>query len=127
VENTPALVRFEVHFNFARASLALLVAAAFLTLPARPLIAQNSPTVASVDPDSGKVNDTITITGANLEKSHVAAVFLSNDKDDFKAAVVSQAADKIVIKVPEVKPGGYNVSIQTGNSILIQPVRFTVQ
>jgi hypothetical protein len=26
-----------------------------------------------------------------------------------------------------VKPGDYKVSIQSGNSILIQPVRFTVQ
>jgi hypothetical protein len=127
VANSPAPAKFERRINLARAALALLAAAAFLALPVRPLVAQNSPSVASVDPDSGKVNDTITITGTNLEKSKVSAVFLSDDKDDHKATVVSQAADKIVIKVPEVKPGGYNISIQNGNAILIQPVRFTVQ
>ena len=31
------------------------------------------------------------------------------------------------MKVPQVKPGGYNVSIQVGNGILIEPVRFTVE
>ena len=83
--------------------------------------------MTSVDPQSGSANDTITLTGENLEKSHVSAVFLSDDKDDHKAAVVSQAADKIVIKVPAVKAGDYNISVQAGNAILIEPVRFTVQ
>jgi hypothetical protein len=31
------------------------------------------------------------------------------------------------MKVPHVKPGDYNISIQEGNAIYIQPVRFTVQ
>ena len=30
------------------------------------------------------------------------------------------------MKVPQVRPGRYNISIQTGNTIYIQPVRFTV-
>lgn len=106
---------------------ALLAAAALLVLPAGPLVAQGSPRVTSVDPASGKPNDIVTVAGEGLEKSRVSAVFLSDDKDDHKAVVVTQAADKIMIKVPEVKPGDYNVSIQSGNAILIEPVRFTVQ
>lgn len=113
--------------RFARAGFALLVAAALLVFPARPLLAQDSPSVTAVDPQSGSANDTITVTGENLDKGHVAAVFLSDDKDDHKAAIVSQAAGKITIKVPAVKAGGYNISIQAGNAILIEPVRFTVQ
>jgi hypothetical protein len=31
------------------------------------------------------------------------------------------------LKVPQVKSGGYNISIQEGDKILILPVRFTVQ
>ncbi len=31
------------------------------------------------------------------------------------------------MKVPHIAPGDYNVSIQTGNAIFIQPVRFTVE
>ncbi len=107
--------------------LALLAAAALLVLSAAPLFAQNEPHVASVDPASGKVSDTITVTGENLGKGHVSAVFLSDKKTDFKATIVEQSAEKIVMKVPQVAPGDYNVSVQTGNTIFIQPVRFTVE
>jgi hypothetical protein len=109
------------------AVLALLAAATLLALPSPLVLAQDSPTVSSVDPTSGKVNDTITVTGTSLGKGSISAVFLSNDKDDFKAAIVEQTDTKIVMRVPQVKPGGYNVSIQKGNSIYIQPIRFTVQ
>ena len=101
-------------------------------LPAAVLLAsslvfsQGSPKITGVDPATGKVNDSVTVSGSNLEKSTVAAVFLSDDKTDYKAAIVEQAADKIVMKVPQVKPGSYNVSIQVGTGILIEPVRFTV-
>lgn len=93
-----------------------------------PLVsAQGTPKVTGVDPASGKVNDSVTIMGESLDKGSVVGVFLSDDKMDYKATIVNQAADKIVMKVPQVKPGGYNVSIQVGNGILIEPVRFTVQ
>jgi IPT/TIG domain len=107
--------------------LAFLAAAALLVLSVAPLFAQNEPHIATVDPASGKVSDTITVTGENLGKGHVSAVFLSDKKTDYKATVVEQSADKIVMKVPQVAPGDYNVSVQTGNTIFIQPVRFTVE
>jgi translation initiation factor IF-2 len=93
-----------------------------------PLIfAQSNPQVTGVDPPSGKVNDSVTVTGTNLEKSSVAAVFLSNDNDDFKATVTDQTAEKIVIKIPQVKSGVYRISVLVGDKILIKPVRFTVE
>jgi len=91
------------------------------------LLAQSNPQVTGVDPPSGKVNDSVTLTGTNLEKSSVAAVFLSNDNDDFKAAVTEQTPEKIVIKVPQVKSGIYRISVQVGDKILIKPLRFTVE
>jgi hypothetical protein len=105
----------------------LLVAVTLLVLPEGPIAAQGSPHVTAVDPASGKPNDIVTVSGEDLEKSHVSGVFLSDDKDDHKAVVVTQTADKIMIKVPEVKAGDYNISIQSGSAILIEPVRFTVQ
>ncbi len=78
--------------------------------------AQNAPKVTGVDPTTGKVNDSITVSGANLAKDSVVAVFLSDDKTDFKATIVNQAADKIVMKVPQVKPGGYNVPFKLGTA-----------
>lgn len=108
-------------------ALAMLVGVALLMMPSRTALAQDSPSMTAVDPVSGKVNDSITVTGTNLGKSGVSAVFLSDDKNDYKATIVEQSDTKIVMKVPEVKAGSYNVSYQKGSSIFIQPIRFTVQ
>jgi len=105
-------------------SLALLAAA---VLMAPSLIAQGNAEVTAVDPSSGKVNDSVTLTGENLGKGSVAAVYLSDDTQDFKAAIVDQSNEKIVMKVPQVKSGNYHVSVQVGDKILIKPIRFTVE
>jgi IPT/TIG domain-containing protein len=108
----------------ARTRLVLLAAIVFLA----PLIfAQSTPQVTGVEPPSGKVNDSVTVSGENLGKSNVSAVFLSDDKNDYKATVVEQSEQKIVMKVPQVKSGNYNVSIQVGDKLFIKPVRFKVE
>jgi hypothetical protein len=104
-----------------------LIFLAALVLLSPFLLAQNNPQVSGVDPASGKVNDDVTIAGENLGKATVVAVFLSDDKMDYKATIVDQSADKIVMKVPQVKAGAYNISVQVGTNILIKPVKFTVQ
>jgi hypothetical protein len=112
------------HRKYARRKLAFLAAAVLLS----PLIfAQSMPQVTSVDPSSGKVNDSVSVIGADLGKNNVSAVYLSDDKIDYKATVVEQSAEKIIIKVPEVKSGNYNISIQVGDKLFIKPVRFKVQ
>jgi IPT/TIG domain len=120
------------HERFARGKQALTLGALLgialiLLTPSHAVLAQNAPSFTTVDPLSGKVNDQITVTGANLGKASISAVFLSDEKNDYKAAIVEQSDTKIVMKVPQVKPGSYNVSYQKGNSIYIQPVRFTVE
>jgi hypothetical protein len=80
-----------------------------------------------VDPVAGKAADNMTLMGENLGKDAVSAVYLSDDTTDHEAMVVEQAADKIVAKVPKVKPGNYNVSIKVGEQIFILPLRFMVQ
>jgi hypothetical protein len=108
----------------ARTRLVLLAVLVFLS----PLIfAQTTPQVTGVDPASGKVNDTVTVSGQNLGKEAVSAVYLSDDKNDYKAVVVEQNAEKIVMKIPQVKPANYNVSIQVGDKLFIKPVRFKVE
>jgi hypothetical protein len=100
----------------------------FLLLCLAPrAVGQNSPKITGVAPATGKVNDSVTLTGENLGKDTVSAVFLSDDKDDYKAALVEQGSAKIILKVPQVKSGAYNISIQEGDKILILPVHFTVQ
>ena len=103
----------------------MLLAATVLL--AQLVIAQGRPQVTGVEPPSGKVNDDLTLTGENLGEETVSAVFLSDDEKDYKATVVEQASEKIVIKVPEVLSGRYNVSVQVGNQIFILPVRFAVE
>ena len=105
----------------------VLLSAAALLFSSLVFSQAPAPKITGVDPEMGKVNDSITVSGANLAKDTVAAIFLSDEKTDYKAVIVEQAADKIVMKVPQVKPGSYNVSIQVGSGILIEPVRFTVQ
>jgi hypothetical protein len=111
--------------RYPQMKLAFLVGAAVLL--ASLVVAQGTPQITGVDPSSGKVNETVTVMGQNLGKDAVSSVFLSDDKSDFKATVVEQVADKIVFKIPQVKAGSYNISIQVGDKIFIKPVRFTVQ
>jgi len=91
------------------------------------VFAQVTARVTGVDPAMGKANDSVTVMGQNLGKASVAGVFLSDDKTDYKATLVDQSDDKIVMKVPDVKAGDYNVSLQVKDQILIMPVRFKVQ
>ena len=91
------------------------------------LAAQNSPRVTGVEPITAKVGASVTINGENLGKGNVTAVYLSDSSEDYKVVIVDQTAAKIVVKIPKVKAGDYNVSIQIKNDILIQPVRLSVE
>jgi hypothetical protein len=90
-------------------------------------VAQNSPQVTGVDPALGKVNDTVTVNGSNVGKESVSAVYLSDDKNDYKSTIVEQSSDKITMKVPQVKAGSYNISLQVGDKLFIKPVKFKVE
>jgi len=102
----------------------LLAAAVFL---ASIVAAQNSPQVTAVEPASGKVNDTVTVSGSDIGKASVSAVYLSDDKNDYKATIMDQSDAKITLKVPQVKAGDYNISVQVGDKLFIKPIKFKVQ
>jgi IPT/TIG domain len=110
------------------AAIAFAVVSLLFAVPPAARAQSDSPHIATVTPGSGKAEDTITITGQNLGKDKVAAVFLSDAKLDHKAVVMDQETTKIVIKVPAgLKAGDYNISVQEGAAIYIQPVIFTVK
>ena len=90
-------------------------------------VAQNAPQVTGVDPEMGKVNDTVTVSGSNLGKATVSSVYLSDEKNDYKAVIVDQSDAKITMKVPQVKAGDYNISVQVGDKLFIKPVKFKVE
>src|SRR5262245_31008717 len=91
------------------------------------LWAQASPKITGVQPETAKVGASITVNGENLGKEVVQAFFFSDDAKDYKAAVSEQSATKVVVKIPELKAGPYNISVQVGDNIFIQPVRMTVE
>lgn len=125
-------LRFATHrakFQWAKAAPLAMAAAlvAFLVTPLALRAQDASAEISTVTPNTGKADDSITITGKNLDKKEVTAVFLSDTKLDHKAVVLDQEPTKIVIKVPALKPGDYNISIQESGSIYIQPVIFKLK
>ena len=126
--NVVSVRKASAHRLFQRGvSVRRLIFVASVALLSPLLFAQSTPQITGVEPPSGKVNDTVTISGQNLGKDAVSAVYLSDDKNDYRATVVEQGAEKIIVKVPQVKSGNYNVSIQVGDKLFIKPVRFKVQ
>jgi hypothetical protein len=110
------------------APLAIAATLALLLVTPLALRAQAaSAEISTVTPNIGKADDSITIVGKNLGKKVVTAVYLSDAKLDHKAVVVDQEPTKIVIKVPALKPGDYNISIEESGSIYIQPLIFKVK
>ncbi len=99
----------------------------FILLTSTLVWSQGVPRLTGVDPASGNVGDTLTIIGENLGDGSVEGFLLSDDEKDFPAVVIEQTPDKVVIKVPEVQLGEYNISLQVENNIFIQPIRFTVE
>ena len=90
---------------------------------------QALPRCTSIEPDTGKVGDVISIKGENLGKKSSADVYLSDATKDTKVAVSDQSETEIKFKVPQIKPGRYHVSILTANkaSIIEQPVVLTIE
>ena len=105
----------------------LIIVAAVLACAASLLCSQSAPKLTGVEPDTCKVGATVTATGENLGKGHVSAIFLTVGDSDFRASIVEQSAEKIILKIPQVKAGRYNLTIQVKNEIFIQPVHVTVE
>jgi len=76
----------------------LLVAASFAAY------AQSAtPRMTSVDPDSGKRGDIITVTGENIGRSHVAKLYLTDGgdgKNDVEVQIVEQTDTTVKFKIP---------------------------
>jgi hypothetical protein len=107
---------------------ALLVAASFAAYAQSP-----TPRMTSVDPDSGKRGDTITVTGENLTKDFVAKLYLTdgvNPKNDVEAQILDQTATTIKFKIPAKAIGGrMALMILTATKpveLIEQPVKLTI-
>ncbi len=90
---------------------------------------QALPRCTSLEPDTGKSGDVISVKGENLDKKSTADLFLTDGSKDTKVAIAEQSETEIKFKVPQVKPGRYHLAILTANkaSIIEQPVVLTVE
>jgi len=90
---------------------------------------QAMPRCTSVEPDTAKVGDAVSVKGENLDKKSTGQVFLTNGTKDTKVTIDEQSASEIKFKVPQIKPGRYHVAILTANgaSMIDQPVVLTVE
>jgi len=104
----------------------LVISATLLTLSAHSGTSSTF-RITAVEPATVRVGSTITLKGENLTRDNVAGVFVSNASDDFPAPIVSQMGTRIVVQIPKVKAGDYNISIQVKRDVLIQPIRLTVR
>jgi len=96
------------------------------------LLAQaNSPQMKTVDPDTGKIGDTLTVTGENLDKANVAKLYLTDGTNDVEVAMATQEATTITFKIPaKAKPGRLALMVLTRGKepkLIEQPVKVTVE
>ena len=87
------------------------------------------PRCTTVEPDTAKVGDSISVKGENLDKKSAGEVFLTDGAKDTKVVLEAQSATEIKFKVPQIKPGRYHLAILTANkaSMIEQPVVLTVE
>ena len=92
---------------------------------------QAMPRMASVDPDSGKAGDVITVTGENLQKDTVAKLFLTDGKNDIPVEIVEQTATAIKFKIPAKATNGTRLALMVltvgkDAKYIEQPVKVSV-
>jgi hypothetical protein len=89
------------------------------------------PIMTAVDPIAGVSGDVLTVQGQNLGGDDVAAVFLTDGKHDYKAAIVEQADTSIKLKIPaEARPGRFSLMVLTKgkhSTLIEEPVKVTVE
>src|SRR5689334_22496800 len=113
-----------------KSSLALAV---FIALAGSAVLAAQAklPQMQSVDPVSAKAGDIVTATGENLDQSFVAALYLTNGKEDFKAEITEQTATSIKFKIPSiVKTGRLAVMVLTKGKepkLIEEPVKVLIE
>jgi hypothetical protein len=88
------------------------------------------PRMSTVDPSSAKVGDVVTVTGENLDKTNVAKVYLTDQKNDFTCEITSQTATEIKFKIPAKSTGRLALMILTNGKeqkLIEQPVKVTIE
>jgi hypothetical protein len=73
-----------------------------------------TPLIKSVQPDSAKPGDEVTVSGTNLAKAVVAAVYLTQGERTIKVKVTSQEDTEVKFMVPaDSKTGRFGIMVLT--------------
>lgn len=73
-----------------------------------------TPLMKVVQPDSAKTGDEVTVTGTNLEKANVAAVYLTQGEKMIKVKVTSQTDSEVKFTVPaDLRAGRFGIMVLT--------------
>ena len=99
--------------------LRLLVALA-LVVAVMPVVCAGSrdpgptPLMKMVQPDSAKPGDEVTVSGTNLAKDTVAAVYLTQGERTIKVKVTSQTETDVKFLIPaDLKTGRFGIMVLT--------------
>jgi hypothetical protein len=110
-----------------------LLAALLLALAlAAPLRAQvPMPLLTAVEPVSGTYGDVLTVTGDNLDQATVAALYLTDGKNDIKLKITEQTVNSIKAQIPEgIATGRFALMILTKGKdakYIEEPVKVTIE
>jgi hypothetical protein len=115
-----------------RKLLVLTALLAAFVLPAFLLAADSlTPHMRLVEPVTAQAGDTVKVMGENLGPASVAALYLTDGKNDIKVAITEETATSIAFKVPtEVNSGRLALMVlTTGESpkLLVEPVKVTIE
>jgi len=102
----------------------------FLAAALAAFAQQAMPKMSTVDPGNGKAGDEITVAGENLEKAHVAKVYLTDGKNDLQLDLTEQNPTSIKFKIPaKASAGRFALMLLTTGKepkLIEQPVKLTV-
>jgi hypothetical protein len=104
--------------------LMILLAAA---LPVR----SQTPMMTAVEPPSGKAGDVFVVQGSSLDQTIVAALYLTDGKNDVKVLITEQTAASIKFQVlPQTGAGRFALMVLTKGKnarYIEEPVKITIE
>ncbi|HEX3745927.1 MAG TPA: IPT/TIG domain-containing protein [Bryobacteraceae bacterium] len=87
--------------------------------------------MTTVEPDTGKKGDTLTVSGENLGKASVAKLYLTDGKNDVEVQIVDQTDTAIKFKIPAKTAAGrlalMVLTTTKPQQYVEQPVKVTVE
>jgi hypothetical protein len=93
-----------------------------------------NPRMTSVDPDTGKRGDIVTVTGENLGKAQIAKLYLTDGgdgKNDVEVQMIEQTDTtikfKIPAKIPCPRPALLILTSTKPQQFIEQPVKVTIE